>query len=1022
MLVPQLNFFDKFGRNLNLELDLVDNVWKGKIFFEGVSTYLFDNENLFILEKTGVDQYVFPVIGPQQNLEFVWTSNKNSNEFFLYDVVKDLELKEQFITKIESKVIAYSDFNPAIGPPLNLKVPLQINIAFSPSDELKFERTLEIYYNDFTASPFRIKVAEIYFYGEGVEEEERFRVWAQNFGIKFLKEDANILKDYDIKEAYPDVELLNQARKELLVNKEHIYPYIGTYKGLSNFVNLLGYKDVLQIKEYWRNVNLRSSYRDKLFMVDISDYLDDGVIDTLNLVDRNRNLREGRQFKKTEFLAIVYQFTKATDNFDDDGIPLVEETTQFSVNEIFYKLNLLNDKLKDEFLPVNVKIRDIIGEFIYFQKVTISYWPDDSRISDYDLNDYAEIDVYPGPDTNLVLRALDPLYRQADLNGIDFGVARINNDARNPFEFEQRYTREDIIKIIPNIQTFYNEIKNQRIPDLGKRLTWEFGDDPQRIIGAPVILTADTGKFTVGDLKGVKLEDLDAIAPGLDPYWTLANIDYRNFYEIVWRITKAAPNPYNWEYRGKIVDLFELPHFLPYAGTYRITVELYDFYGNVSVYSRFLTVQSDMKPAIVAFTRMEDKFDYRIKNLSNVQLQDFGASPIYYPKVNVLDNESADVKINLYKNLTEWISFYKNRYGMGQSIYDVEIYNDSTGAYVPYTSTTWNHQKKKYWGLGENEHPVKIRDFNNIRLGDLFWMRITDLIYLDDFNAGFYLSNPKPGDKIKLSLFSEYTIPAFVDLLDLAAILNASTHPGIRLFNYEIINGKVHAQAEYLSKEMYHILYLPGKGSPSPASPSSSGGNSYTGDKYTFFLPRKVFSKKAVDFLKSISPVFDDETLFLLAKTSDVVSGAVQDPSFWQDQKYWKFTNNRQTGYLPTTIDQNAFNINDIKMYEESFTVPENAIMFFVINNLDGKQEFIWSLKESSTGEEVFRAKTVPFFVWKFKDQGTYELSVEAVDNRNTSYFSTVQNFVRVVDKIQYKQETESRLNARKNELLKTRV
>ena len=49
--------------------------------------------------------------------------------------------------------------------------------------------------------------------------------------------------------------------------------------------------------------------------------------------------------KKTEFLAIVYQFTRATDSFDDDGIPIIEETTEFTVNEIFYKLNLLNDKL-----------------------------------------------------------------------------------------------------------------------------------------------------------------------------------------------------------------------------------------------------------------------------------------------------------------------------------------------------------------------------------------------------------------------------------------------------------------------------------------------------------------------------------------------------------------------------------------------------------------------------------------------------------------------------------------------------
>ena len=99
---------------------------------------------------------------------------------------------------------------------------------------------------------------EIDFYGEGLDEDERFGVWAKNFGIKFNKEDANILKDYDIKEAYPDWDQLNIARKSLIVNRDQIYPYIGTYKGLSNFVDILGYKDVLQVKEYWKNINKKS--------------------------------------------------------------------------------------------------------------------------------------------------------------------------------------------------------------------------------------------------------------------------------------------------------------------------------------------------------------------------------------------------------------------------------------------------------------------------------------------------------------------------------------------------------------------------------------------------------------------------------------------------------------------------------------------------------------------------------------------------------------------------------------------
>lgn len=1027
MVVQNLNFFDKFGKNLNLLLNPDTGVWEGRLFFEEVSQFLFNNENLFILEKVGV-QYKFPTLLPGESLEFTWSSNQNDEIFFLYDVEQDQEINENFIAKVSSKTIAYSDINPPLLlSPLDIKAPLQVNIAFSPNDESKFERTLTVYWNQDGPTPSRTKIVELRLYGEGVEEDDRFRVWAQNFGIKFLKEDANILKEYDIKEALPDLKSLNQARKELLVSKEHIYPYIGTYKGLSNFINILGYKDVLQIKEYWNNVNPQSSYFKKLLMVDISDYLDDGKIDTFDLIDRNKNIRDGKQFRKTEFLALVYQFTREDGTFDDDGVPNIEETTEFGVNEIFYKLNKLSDKLKNEFLPINVKIKDIIGEFIYFQKVTISYWRDDTQIFDYDLNDRAEIEIYPGENVNLVLRALDPLYRRVDEAGIDFGVARINNSSRNPFEIQQKYTRSDIFEISKNIRTFYNEIQSQRYPNLGKKLTWETGDDPERVIGAPIILRVNTGKFTLADLKGVKLEDLDQISPTLDPYWTLENIDYRNFYEVKWKITKESPNPYNFEYRGKIADLFELSHFLPYAGTYRVTTELYDFYGNVSVFSRFITVQDDMKPEIVAFTRLEDKFDYTLQNLKNIQLKDFGGAPLYYPKVNVLNNEDAAVKIDIYKNLIEWISFYKNRYGMGQNLYDVEIFDESSNTYVKYTDPAQDHPKKLNWGLGENDTPIQLKDFRDIELGSLYWLRLTDLIFLDDFNAGFYIQNPKPGEKIKISLFSDYIIPNFNTLEELVEILNTSNHPGIRLFNYEIIDGRksdkqfiIHAQAEYLSKEMYHILDFPKGASPSPSpSPGKSGG--FGGDKYTFFLPKKVFSKKTIDFLKSLSPVFDDETMFLLAKTSDVLSGAVQDPSFWQETDYWRFINDEQIGYLPTTIDQNAFNLNDIKLFEETFNVPENAIVFFVINNLDGKSEFIWRLTNYRTGEEIIRVKSVPFFSWKFKDLGEFTLSVEVIDNRGTSYVSEVQNFIRVLDKKEYIRTTERKLNDRKLELTRSR-
>jgi hypothetical protein len=60
--------------------------------------------------------------------------------------------------------------------------------------------------------------------------------------------------------------------------------------------------------------------------------------------------------------------------------------------------------------------------------------------------------------------------------------------------------------------------------------------------------------------------------------------------------------------------------------------------------------------------------------------------------------------------------------------------------------------------------------------------------------------------------------------------------------------------------------------------------------------------------------------------------------------------------------------------------------------------------------------------VWKFKDLGNFTLSIEVLDNRNTSYVSEVQNFIRVLDKRSYTMEVEDKLNARKLKLLKSRA
>jgi len=250
-------------------------------------------------------------------------------------------------------------------------------------------------------------------------------------------------------------------------------------------------------------------------------------------------------------------------------------------------------------------------------------------------------------------------------------------------------------------------------------------------------------------------------------------------------------------------------------------------------------------------------------------------------------------------------------------------------------------------------------------------------------------------------------------LEELADLLNSElTNNGINKFNYEVIGNRIHAQANYFSKEMYHIIaYLD---SFSPVSPKIGSNSS----KYTFFHPKNVYSKRLVDYLKSTFPMFDEDTLFLFGKTSDIVSGAVQDPYFWSDNEFWKYENDKQTGYLPTTIDENAFSINKIKLFNQRFQVPQFAPVFFVIDSLDGKQQYIWKLTNQETGEEVVRTRGVPFFIWKFKELGKYNIEVEVIDSSGASYFQKIENFITVNDKRNYIKNVERRLDDRKIKLL----
>lgn len=505
MNLNNLVFFDKNGESYNFTQTTLGYL-EGADYFLPISTALFDCSNIFVLENISDNVYKFPEMEPGSKFEIKWKTRDSSANFFLYTINRETVHSDSttFIETQESITINYSDFGQISGN-LDLTYPMQINIAFNPIKEQSYSRVMQMYYTIGNTSTL---ILEMTFYGEGEDEDERYRIWLTNFGIKFNREDALLLKDYDLKESLPDWQQINLARKNLLVNIDQVYPYVGTYKGLINLISILGYKDVLRVKEYWQDSDQHSAYYQKFAMVDITDLMQIGDLSNVNLVGENGQIKKGGKFKKTEFLALAYEFTVAGDTYDADGLPEVIETTDFSVDEIFFKLHGVAKKLKEEVLPINVLIKDIIGEFIYFDKFNLRDWSDTTFIEETQLNDVYKI-VIVQPDlisTELKIRDLKSLYPKLD--GVsEFPNVTFNIGQIEPYQYDQKYLASEISYLRDAVTSYYTNLTDYGFYRQTEENPTDSGDDTVNKIGCPIILEAYIHDLTLHELSGITFGD-----------------------------------------------------------------------------------------------------------------------------------------------------------------------------------------------------------------------------------------------------------------------------------------------------------------------------------------------------------------------------------------------------------------------------------------------------------------------------------------------------------------------------------
>jgi hypothetical protein len=243
-------------------------------------------------------------------------------------------------------------------------------------------------------------------YGEAEAEDERFKLVLENFGRKIDEDKEYIFRDSDVNEELTDYRLLNKKRKELLLEGDKIYPYMGSYKALINVLNLFGYYDV-EIKEYFMNVDSNSLDNGKYISVPIAKSAEQN-----SLVKKAWKVLPSKIYKKTSLFGLYYKLNKETGDTDVNGLPLVTEDFQFTPEEVLIKLFGLKELLKRDYLPLNARIYDITGEGIYFERYRINSWSDQVDIRVLEIGKLPDLTVYPEGATYIRdLRYIDEFYK-----------------------------------------------------------------------------------------------------------------------------------------------------------------------------------------------------------------------------------------------------------------------------------------------------------------------------------------------------------------------------------------------------------------------------------------------------------------------------------------------------------------------------------------------------------------------------------------------------------------------------------
>ncbi len=1001
-----LLFFQKDGSPANFVYDETLDYWTGTLYFPKVSVGLYENQHIFSIEKILVsssEDYTYPVLANQssptsETWKTRWETDESEDQIFTYVIVEDTD-GTPFIKKFEEVEFANTAVAYTTASPDTMKIlseanstSLKINIAFTSSEEDIYERTLIIEDMSFSTPK---TVAKINFYGETVGEDERFRIVLENFGRTFNHEDELMLNNSDIKEALPNWINVNQKRKELLLAGEEIYPYVGSYKGLINAVKFFGYQD-MRIKEYWMNINTKSENFNKIQMFELTGMF----TDEYNPLLKNP-LVPSTSYKKTSMFGLFYDITVATGEVDEFGIPTTANESTFTNEEVLIKLFALKEKLKNEFLPLNARIVDIVGEGIYFEKYNIRTWVDPLQTFSANLADVV------GFTTNIktgYVRDLRKFNTKRFENGLDLPMERFTNTV-NPYTTGQAYPASSIPGLLESIEDFYTEINSFHFPYGGEKKVFA-GDEPGIVAGCPIIFQANISAFTWDDMI-MSWDDLSNETIGSPPVYsgsyTWDTIDFSNYYEIEWTIEKPAPNGYSFTFRGSIKDYYQLPHFLPYSGKYKVSVKMFDMFNQRSIQIKEDVVEVlNREIEIAGFCRFRNTDDYSWDG-SNSTWDELGGSTWNFP----VEGTSL-VNSPIPEKLLNWAR-YKNQE-------DMQVLNEETGLFEDLIASD-----------NPNAGRIGTRNlsWNNMDVSwDEMYHSTWDMYdYHAEFLGGFRIFDPAYGDTVQIDdfdlfVFTETSSPSTpLTLLEAADLLNASTNPGISKFTYVVrfqygspLLSFIHACAKFSGADGWRFIKY-GQGS----SPGSIYGDAYSFRKPTW-LETIIIDDMAAAINNSVTPPVsvDTDLMFLQVPLQDLIgdastpqiSPAPSTLEYWVEKGFKKteaptseFPYGERRGSLPSWYGSGAFTSNDLRVFTTDIIceIPLCVPLFLVHNHseIPGKTGTRWIVTNELTGEKIIETKDKPFLIINFVDESLYSIECYVTDSNGNESYTKKTGFIK---------------------------